>query len=186
MPEAPFEKPHEHPRKVGGATSQSKIQNPKSKIGAFDSADAQNRGTPPRRYAELHCLSNFSFLRGASHPEELVEQAARLGYRSIAITDRNSLAGVVRAHIAAKQHNMHLIIGSEITPLDGPPIVLLAPDRAAYGRLSRLITVGRRRAKKGDCILYVADVAEYAEGLIAIVGERHEGTEARRHEGGKK
>ena len=64
-------------------------------------------------YAELHCLSNFSFLRGASHPEELVERAARLGYRAIALTDECSLAGVVRAHVAAKAHNIKLIIGSE-------------------------------------------------------------------------
>jgi error-prone DNA polymerase len=127
---------------------------------------------PPPAYAELHCLSNFSFLRGASHPEELVTQAAALGYAAVAITDLNSLAGVVRAHLAARAHNIHLVIGALITPADAPPVVLLAPDRAAYGRLARLITVGRRRAIKGACELTFADVAAHADGLIAIVTPR--------------
>ncbi len=120
-------------------------------------------------YAELHCLTNFSFLRGASHPEELVARAAELGYAALAITDRNSLAGVVRAHVAAKEHNLHLIVGAEITPVDAPPVVLLAPDRPAYGRLARLITRGRLRSRKGDCETRLADVAELGRGLIAIV-----------------
>src|SRR5215467_13802110 len=75
-------------------------------------------------YAELHCKTNFSFLEGASHAEELVTQAAALGYRALAITDRNSLAGVVRAHIAAKEVGLQLIVGAEITPIDSPPVVL--------------------------------------------------------------
>jgi len=121
-----------------------------------------------RAYAELHCRSNFSFLRGASHPEELVAQAAELGYAALAIADRNSLAGVVRAHLAAKEHNLHLLIGAEITPIDASPLVLLAPDRAAYGRLCRLITRSRRRTPKGRCAIYLQDIAELAPGLIAI------------------
>ncbi|TWT42126.1 Error-prone DNA polymerase [Phycisphaerae bacterium RAS1] len=140
-------------------------------------------------YAELHCLSNFSFLRGASHPEELVEQAALLGYRAIAITDRHSLAGVVRAHIAAREHNqahpdrpIRLIIGAEVHPQDAPPLVLLAPDRAAYGRLARLLTRGKLRTRKGGCRLFLADVAELAAGMIGIVltgieGSRDSGIE---------
>jgi error-prone DNA polymerase len=120
-------------------------------------------------YAELHCLTNFSFLRGASHPAELVEQAAGLGYAALAITDRNSLAGVVRAHLAAKEHGLQLIIGAEITPVDAPPLVLLAPDRAAYGRLARLITRGRLRRKKGGCEIRLADVEELGAGMVAIV-----------------
>ncbi|MGD8453071.1 MAG: error-prone DNA polymerase [Phycisphaerae bacterium] len=120
-------------------------------------------------YAELHCLSNFSFLRGASHPEELVARAAELGYAALAITDRDSLAGVVRAHLAAREHNLPLIIGAEITPLDAPAAVLLAPTRQAYANLARLITLGRRRAAKGDCILYLQDVSDLAAGLQAIV-----------------
>ena len=98
------------------------------------------------RYAELHCKTNFSFLEGASHSAELVERAAELGYSALAITDRNSLAGIVRAHGAAKDIGFKLLIGAEITPTDAPPVVLWATDRRSYGRLSRLITVGRRRA----------------------------------------
>src|SRR5688500_1152330 len=88
-------------------------------------------------YAELHARTNFTFLSGASHPYELVQRAAELGYTALAITDVNSLAGVVRAHGAAKQLGQKLILGAEITPHDGPPVVLWATDRAAYGRLSR-------------------------------------------------
>ena len=110
--------------------------------------------TPQRRpqtvlYAELHLKTNFSFLEGASHPDELVHRAAELGYAALAVTDRNSLAGVVRAHTAAKQMQLKLLVGAEITPLDAPPVVLLATDRAAYGRLVRLITLGRRRCAEG-------------------------------------
>jgi error-prone DNA polymerase len=120
-------------------------------------------------YAELHAKSNFSFLEGASHPEELVDHAAELGYAAIAVTDRNSLAGVVRAHVAAKQLGMKLVIGAEITSDDAPPLVLWPTDRAAYGRLARLITIGRRRAEKGECRLMLDDVAGLSEGLIAGV-----------------
>ncbi len=100
------------------------------------------------KYAELHCKTNFSFLEGASHASELVERAVALGYAALAVTDRNTLAGVVRAHAAAKEQPIRLIIGAELTPRDAPPIVLWAPDRDAYGRLARLITLGRRRAGK--------------------------------------
>jgi error-prone DNA polymerase len=120
-------------------------------------------------YAELHCKTNFSFLLGASHPEELVERAAQLGYRALAITDRNSLAGVVRAHAAAKPLGLKLLIGAEITPVDAPPVLLYAPDLAAYRRLARLISQGRRAAAKGDCRLSFATVADHAEGLLAAV-----------------
>src|SRR5688572_6567283 len=119
------------------------------------------------RYAELHCKTNFSFLEGASHPDELVRRAAELGYRALAVTDRNSLAGMVRAHIAAKEVGLPLVIGAEITPIDAPPVVLWATDRASYGRLCRLITRGRRQAPKGECALALEDVAEFAEGLVA-------------------
>ena len=82
-------------------------------------------------YAELHCLSNFSFLRGASHAEELVGQAVKSGYAALAVTDECSLAGIVRAHVAAKQGGIKLLVGSEIRFDDGLKLVLLAPDRAA-------------------------------------------------------
>lgn len=94
-------------------------------------------------YAELHCISSFTFLRGASHPEELVARAHELGYRALALTDECSLAGVVRAHVAAKDRGLPLILGSEIGLADGPRLVLLAADREGYGNLSQLITARR-------------------------------------------
>jgi error-prone DNA polymerase len=127
----------------------------------------QDANTVP--YAELHCRTNFSFLEGASHPDELVQRAQQLGLAALAITDRNSVAGVVRAHAAAKDVGLKLLIGAEVTPVDAPTVVLLATDRAAYGRLCRLITVGRRRAPKGECELTFDDVAGHAQGLLACV-----------------
>ena len=108
-------------------------------------------------YAELHCLSNFSFLRGASHPEELVERAAALGYAALALTDECSVAGLVRAHVAARGTGLALIAGTELRLEDGLRCVLLAADRAGYGRLCRLITHGRRAAPKGRYRLSRAD-----------------------------
>ncbi len=133
------------------------------------------RAEPPGKvcagsgYAELHCRTNYSFLEGASHPDQLVNRAAELGLAALAITDRNSVAGVVRAHVAAKAAGLKLLIGAEITPADAPPVVLLATDRAAYARLSRLITRGRRNAAKGECLLTFDDVAQHADGLLACV-----------------
>ena len=118
------------------------------------------------RYFELHCKTNFSFLEGASHPDELVAEAARLGYAGIAVTDRNSLAGAVRAHVAAREAGLKLLIGAEITLLDAGPILLWAVDRDGYGRLCQLLTRGRLRAPKGECRLAFADVAEFAHGLL--------------------
>ena len=100
-------------------------------------------------YAELHCLSNFSFLRGASHPEELVAQAVKQGYAALALTDECSLAGVVRAHLVAQQGGLQLIVGSEMLTVDGLKLVFLAKNREGYGNLSALITLARRRAAKG-------------------------------------
>ncbi|HEV8519971.1 MAG TPA: error-prone DNA polymerase [Burkholderiales bacterium] len=120
-------------------------------------------------YAELHCLTNFTFLRGASHPEELAERAAELGYAALAITDECSLAGVVRAHIAAKEHNLKLIIGAEFKLAGGPKLVLLATDRDAYGNLSQLITAARRRSKKGSYHITWDDFERGVEGCLAIL-----------------
>ncbi len=120
-------------------------------------------------YAELHCISNFSFLRGASHPEELVERAADLGYRALALTDECSLAGVVRAHRAARVRNLPLIVGSEVRLAEGDRLVLLVPDAAAYAELVRLITRGRRRAEKGAYRLARADLDELAHCLALWV-----------------
>ncbi|MBC8352721.1 MAG: error-prone DNA polymerase [Planctomycetes bacterium] len=130
-------------------------------------------------YAELHCRTNFSFLEGASHADELVNQAIALGYSALAITDRHSLAGVVRAHAAAKAHaeehgsNLKLLIGAEIIPTDAPPVVLLATDRAAYAQLARLLTLGRRRAPKGECELKLEDIAQHSQGLLAVISSHH-------------
>ncbi len=126
-------------------------------------------GTARPPYAELHCKTNFSFLEGASHPDELVLQAAQLGYAALAITDRHSLAGVVRAHGAAKQVGLKLLIGAEIHPADAGAVVLWATDRASYGRLSQLITEGCRRAPKGEFQLAFDDLAGRVEGLLAGV-----------------
>src|SRR6267378_3415415 len=101
-------------------------------------------------YAELHCLSNFTFLRGASHPEELVSRAAVLAYSALALTDECSFAGAARAHVAAKDIGLRLIIGSEIRLKDGPKLVFLATNREGYGQLSQLITRGRIGNKKGS------------------------------------
>jgi error-prone DNA polymerase len=121
-------------------------------------------------YAELHCLSNFSFLRGASHAEELVGRAAELGYSALAVTDECSLAGIVRAHVAAKKGGIKLLVGSEIRFEDGLKLVLLAPDRKAYGALASLITTGRRRARKGAYSLSRRDLeARTADGLLALL-----------------
>ncbi|MBT8421717.1 MAG: PHP domain-containing protein, partial [Gammaproteobacteria bacterium] len=103
------------------------------------------------RYAELHSLSNFTFLRGASHPEELVETAAALGYEALAITDECSLSGIVRAHMAAKECGLKkLIIGSEFRLRSGRKLVVLAQNRNGYASLCQLITDARRAADKGD------------------------------------
>ncbi|EME01871.1 error-prone DNA polymerase [Stutzerimonas stutzeri NF13] len=119
-------------------------------------------------YAELHCLSNFSFQRGASSAQELFERAARLGYRALAITDECTLAGVVRAWQASKNSGVPLIVGSEMPIEDGPRLVLLAENLTGYQALSHLITLARRRAEKGRYRLLAEDLAESTEGLLAI------------------
>src|SRR5688572_13988989 len=115
-------------------------------------------------YAELHCVSNFSFLRGASHAEELVAQARELGYTALAIPDERSRAAVVRAHTAPKKlpagAALKLLIGAEFRLDCGLRFVVIARNRAGYARLSRLITRGRRRAEKGEYSLCRADVEE--------------------------
>ena len=120
-------------------------------------------------YAELHCLSNFSFLRGASHPEELVARAHQLGYSALALTDECSFAGVVRAHAAARECGLPLILGSEIRLVDGPQLVLLATDREGYGNLSDIITRGRRRGVKGRYVLEARDLDQGLPGCLALL-----------------
>jgi error-prone DNA polymerase len=119
------------------------------------------------QYVELHSKSNFSFLLGASHPHELVERAAELGYGGFALTDIASVAGVVRGHTSAKELGLPYVVGAEIHPIDAPPLVLWPSDRAAYGRLCRLISRGRLRAEKGECQLAWSDVVEFSQGMLA-------------------
>ncbi len=131
----------------------------------------------PPGYAELHCLSNFSFLRGASHPDELIERAHALGYAALAITDECSVAGAVRAHLAAKQRGLKLIIGAEfalaaasVSCASPPPkLILLATDREGYGNLAELITACRRRARKGLYAFSLEDVAGGVPGCLALL-----------------
>src|SRR5436190_12604632 len=120
------------------------------------------------RYCELQITTNFSFLQGGSHPDELVVAAHALGYPAIAITDRNSLAGVVRAHHAAKQAGIRLVIGARLDFRSEPSVLCYPIDRAAYGRLVKLITLGRRRAPKGECHLDLVDLIAAAEGQVLI------------------
>ncbi len=119
-------------------------------------------------YAELHCVSNFTFLRGASHPQELVGRAQALGYTALAITDECSLAGVVRAHVAAKQCGLPLIVGAELRLRCGLAFVALATDRQGYARLCRLITRGRRAADKGSYALGFDDVDALLEHCLVL------------------
>ncbi len=136
-------------------------------------------------WAELQVVSNFTFLTGASHPGELVQRAAELGHAAVALTDVNSLAGIVRAHVAAKQAGIQLLVGCQIEFSDDGGeggegggeaeasselrrVLLYPTDRAAYGRLCQLLTLGRRCAPKGECHLRLADVLAHHEGLLAV------------------
>lgn len=126
-------------------------------------------------YAEIQCVSHFTFLRGASAPEELVERGATLGYRALAIADECTLAGVVKAHVAAKAAGLHLLIGSQmkVTPEDGSrpfELLILAMNRNGYGNLSELITVARRRAEKGKYLVRPRDIAAPPADLVALRG----------------
>ncbi|MEE2861625.1 MAG: error-prone DNA polymerase [Pseudomonadota bacterium] len=120
-------------------------------------------------YAELQVTTHFSFLRGASSAEELFATAALLGVKALAVTDRNSLAGIVRAHEAAKDSGVRLIVGCRLDLVGGMSVLVYPTDRAAWSRLCRLLSLGKSRAGKGACRLEWADLALYAEGLIAVL-----------------
>ncbi|MGM9475245.1 error-prone DNA polymerase [Pedobacter sp. GSP4] len=120
-------------------------------------------------YSELQVTSNFSFLRGASHAHELVEQAELFGYKKIAVTDRNTLAGIVRAHAACREKNVKLIPSCRLDLLDGPSLLAYPTNKEAYGRLSALLTLGNMRAEKGSCHISRADVYEHSKGIIFTV-----------------
>jgi error-prone DNA polymerase len=126
-------------------------------------------------YAELQVTTNFSFLRGGSHPAELVETAIHLGLSAIAVTDRNSLAGIVRGHVAANRdedrqpaRRIPYIVGCRLDLTDAPSLLCYPTDRTAYGRLCRLLSLGKLRAKKGQCDLSLADLPPWLEGQILV------------------
>jgi error-prone DNA polymerase len=122
-----------------------------------------------QKYTELQVTTNFSFLRGASHPEEFVKQAAALGYKEIAITDRNTLAGIVRAYSAAKKIDIRIIPACRLDLINGPSLLAFPTDIHAYGRISALLTLGNLRTEKGKCDLYKADVFKHSEGSKFIL-----------------
>src|SRR5579859_2856783 len=121
-----------------------------------------------RGYAELAVTTNFSFLRGASHPDEMVAAADELGLAAIGIADRNSFAGVVRAYDEARKRNIQLLVGTRLVTADGFETLTYPTDRQAYGRLCRLLTTGNRKAKKGECHLSFDDILAAREGQIFI------------------
>ena len=126
------------------------------------------RLTPKAEYAELHCLSNFTFLRGASHPAELVEKAAELGYAGLALTDECTVAGIVRAHAAAKELPIKLVVGSEFRTSEGLKLVVLAPDRSAYGSLCGLISHARLATAKGEYRVDREALARHAGDCLVL------------------
>jgi error-prone DNA polymerase len=121
------------------------------------------------RYAELQVTSHFSFLRGASSCEELFAHAALIGIEALAVVDRNSPAGIVRAHEAAKVTGVRLIVGCRLDLADGMSVLVYPTDRPAYSRLCRLLSVGKKRGGKAKCILNWEDVVDWSEGLIAVL-----------------
>src|SRR5664279_1892614 len=123
------------------------------------------------RYLEFATASNFSFLRGASHPEELMAQAAHLGLDGLGLCDRNTVSGVVRAHLARREQNLplHYHPGARLIFADSTPDILAYPrDRAGWGRLTRLLTLGNLRGKKGECILTLDDLLAHVFGLELV------------------
>ena len=148
---------------------------PKIKTHPFREAQhrqGERAPAPPRAsvpYAELAITTNYTFLAGASHPEEFIERAAELGHTAAAITDTNTLAGVVRAHVAAKESGIPLAVGTRLMFEGGLAVLAFPTDRPAYSRLSRLLTLGKRRAPKGECHLVLHDLLDHHDGLLAVV-----------------
>jgi error-prone DNA polymerase len=154
MPDLPDAKAHGHPHARPRKLRDLKPRRP--------------HGVP---YAELAVTTNFTFLRGASHPDEYVHQAAQLGYHAVAVTDHNTLAGIVRAHVAAKEIGIPFIVGCRLVFQDPPGLSLLVypTDRLSYGRLCTLLTIGKRRTTKGDCRLTLDDLLSRHDGLLGVL-----------------
>jgi len=154
------------------APSQKHVPHPHQRMKA--SPVAHVRPADPLGYAEIQVTTNFTFLTGASHPEEFAAQAAELGYRGLAITDTNTLAGAVRMHVAAKEWNLPLAIGCRLLlqtiPEAAPlPVLVYPTHRAAYGGLCQLLTRGKLRSEKGKCHLTLHDLLDFHDGLLAVV-----------------
>jgi error-prone DNA polymerase len=133
-------------------------------------SSARPRSPKHKPYAELAITTNFSFLEGGSHPEEFVERAHALGLAALGIADRNTFAGVVRAHVAARDIGLRLAVGTRLVFADSTPDILAFPtNRVAYGRLTRLLTLGNRRAEKGACHLTLRDLLAHSDGVCLIV-----------------
>jgi error-prone DNA polymerase len=120
-------------------------------------------------YAELQVTTNHSFLRGASHPEELIAQAKLFGLPAIGITDRNSLAGIVRSHQRAEEAGLRMVVGCRLDLTDGTALLIYPQDRPGYSRLCRLLSLGKGRAGKGACELAWQGVSAHGEGLLAVL-----------------
>ncbi len=165
MPDHEFPKLKPHPIRAGSAAKAEvcppapPMQHSRGEAGASPA------------YAELCTTSNYTFLTGASHPEEYITQAAGLGYRAVALTDTNTIAGVVRAHVAAKEQGLGFMLGVRLVFTDQPDLSLCVypTDMPAYRRLCRLLTVGKRRAPKGQCHLTLDDLPAHTQGLLAVV-----------------
>ena len=128
------------------------------------------KGAAPQLYVPLWCKSNYSFLEGASHPEELVEACREQGLPALALTDRNGVYGIVRAHVRARRLGIHLIVGSQVDLQDGSELLLLVQDREGYRNLCRLLTGGHLRSSKGECRLGWREVCRHSPGLISLWG----------------
>ena len=140
----------------------------KSGLGAKAGLPLPGEGRDGGQYTELQITTNFSFLRGASHPDELVEQAALLSYNTIAITDRNTVAGVVRAHAAGKKKGVRVIPGCRLDLIDGSGLLAYPMNSKGWTNLCSLLSTGNLRAEKGECHLYKKDVFQYSAGLYFI------------------
>src|SRR5581483_7579840 len=158
-----------------GISRERNIRNPERTTGGaapgsrLPALSRSGRDDTMTAFAELVAATNFSFLRGASHAHEMVSRAAELGLAAIGIADRNTLSGVVRAHTAAKEHGIRLLVGARLVTDDGFEAACYPTDRAAYGRLCRLLTAGNRRAVKGQCHFTFAELLEASAGQIFIV-----------------
>src|SRR5690348_13024461 len=161
-----------HKRGGGSCTgfSSDMPETPDPKIHpATPAAPPPVRGASRWGYAELDVTTNFSFLRGASHPDELVYRAAELGHAAIGITDLNSLAGIVRSHQAAKNAGIKFCVGTRLAFTDAPDVLVWVENRKGYASLCQLLTLGKRRAEKGACTLNLEDLLGSPQGLLAAI-----------------